>query len=55
MKLSELIEKAKITLELFGDGDVYQVGDCGEHYTDFSFTDTGFCGYDENGKQKKII
>lgn len=53
MKLSELIEKAKITLELFGDGEVYQVGDCGEHYTDFSFVDTGFCGYDENGKRKK--
>jgi hypothetical protein len=37
MKLSELIEKAKTTLELYGDGEVYQVGDCGEHYTDFSF------------------
>ena len=53
MTLSELIEKAKTTLELEGDGEVFQVGDCGEHYTDFSFTDTRFCGYDENGKRKK--
>ena len=49
MKLSELIEKAKITLELFGDGEVYQVGDCGEfHLLTRDFVDMTKMGNEKN-------
>jgi hypothetical protein len=52
MLLSQLIKRAQKTLELYGDGEVYQVGEDGDRFTSFKFYEDYRM---ENGKRIKTF